>query len=179
MASDLPSVVPSEVQIGHLPALYSWYEFAILESMKRERFCYSCEPGHFPAFRLPDMRSQVSEEALRIEGYLPLRTDPFDVKVFITTEHPRKKASEGDIIETPVKIYVPLKTNRRQHFVFNFLEDFKKISKETRKHLKEKIDIVAGTEVNEDPQDFPKAILDGNVAIFLIVMDHPIARWAE
>ena len=166
-------------EIAHLPALYDWYKTSVVEAKNGERYCLSCFPGHAPSLRLPDIRMVLTDERLVEKGYLKLKTDPFKVSVLFASENEGSNTliSEGPIVGARTDIWIPRKENPRQHWIFNLRKDPEDLSDSNRKHLKAKIDEFSKTQIND--YEFPKAIVSGKFAFFLMIIDHPVERWAS
>ena len=166
-------------EIAHLPALYAWYKTANEEAKNQERYCSSCPRGHAPSLRLPDIRMGLTDERLVGKGYLKLKTDPFKVSVLFASENEGTNTliSEGPIVGARADIWTPLKENPRQHWIFNLRKDPEHLSDSNRKYLKAQIDEFSKTQTND--YEFPKAIVSGKFAFFLMIIDHPVERWAS
>ena len=156
-------------KVDYLLPLLTWYHLASQEAGKKERYCSSCEPGHWPALRLPDLRDAESESSLREEGYTRLDTSPYKTFLLLAKDTPEVLLSEGKVLGVKIDIYVPKKEHTRQHYVFRFRGEPKEISETNKQVLKLKLDELANAGTNKEA--FPKAILVGDNAFFLMVIE--------
>ena len=145
--------------ITHLPAQLSWYQVAIEEARRNERYCSACVPGHAPSLRLPDIQPNVSDAVLMHNGYTKLPTAPFSVYLLIAQEAEAVPISVGPIVGAKAHIWAPKKGTPRQHWIFNLRKGPEHISAANRHCLKEKIDEYSSTPL--DTTSFPRAIVHG------------------